>query len=208
MRQYFTLSLIFSSLLLNAQDRMEQIKDEFKSKKSSIESKFYNKDFNTVKEEYSAELANLSLDPEKAEKNEYIVHLSDRDKIVGEANKYIGVPYLWGGNTPNAFDCSGLVQWVIKKSYGINIPRTTNLQYTTWKDNMVKSTSDLKKGDLIYFKTKENTKVSHVGIYIGNNEFIHAPNKKERVKVSTLKGYWRGKFVGFMSIDTVLEGNI
>jgi len=73
---------------------------------------------------------------------------------------------------------------------------------------MVKSTSDLKKGDLIYFKTKENTKVSHVGIYIGNNEFIHAPNKKERVKVSTLKGYWRGKFVGFMSIDTVLEGNI
>jgi len=208
MRQYFTLSLIFSSLLLNAQDRMEKIKDEFKSRKSSIESKFYNKDFNTVKEEYSAELANLSLDPEKAEKNEYIVHLSDRDKIVGEANKYIGVPYLWGGNTPNAFDCSGLVQWVIKKSYGINIPRTTNLQYTTWKNNMVKSTSDLKKGDLIYFKTKENTKVSHVGIYIGDNEFIHAPNKKERVKVSTLKGYWRGKFVGFMPIDTVLEGNI
>ena len=204
MRQYVTLGLIFFSLVLKAQDRMQQIKDEFKSRKSSIESKFYNKDFNTVKEEYSAELANLSLDPEKAQKNEYVVHLSDRDKIVGEANKYIGVPYLWGGNTPDAFDCSGLVQWVIKKSYGINIPRTTNLQYTTWKNNMVKSTSDLKKGDLIYFKTVGKTPVSHVGIYLGNNEFIHAPNKKEKVKKSKLKGYWKERYVGFIPINTIL----
>lgn len=204
MRQYITLGLIFLSLVLNAQDRMQQIKNNYIARKSTIESKFYNRDFNTVKEEFSAELATISLDPEKAEKNEYIVNLSDRDKIVDEANKYIGVPYLWGGNTPDAFDCSGLVQWVIKKSYGINIPRTTNLQYTTWKNNMVKSTSDLKKGDLIYFKTMGKTPVSHVGIYLGDNEFIHAPNKKEKVKKSKLKGYWKERYVGFIPINTIL----
>ena len=76
-----------------------------------------------------------------------------------EINKYIGVPYIWGGNNPKGFDCSGLVQWTIKKTHGIQIPRTTKLQSLKWKEQLNLILNQIKVGDLIYFKTSQENKI-------------------------------------------------
>ena len=95
---------------------------------------FYIDDFETWKDK--VDLNSLSLEPEKAQKNNYTKSISNRDKIILEVNKYIGVPYIWGGSDPGGFDCSGLVQWTIKKTHDIIIPRTTRLQSSKWKNQI------------------------------------------------------------------------
>ena len=89
--------------------------------------------------------------------------------IVEEAEKYLGVPYVWGGTTPEGFDCSGLVQYVYK-SLGIDISRVT---YTQVNEGVEVSKEDLQPGDLVFFAN--NGDVHHVGIYAGNGMMIHAP---------------------------------
>jgi hypothetical protein len=102
------------------------------------------------------------------------------EELCEKALKQVGVKCVIGGNDPqNGFDCSGLIQYIFKKQ-GINIPRTSFEQYDKSKE--VKF-YDIEKGDLVFNKDK-----SHVGIYIGNNEFIHAPMIGENVKVSKLLG--------------------
>ena len=137
---------------------------------------FYTDDFLVWKNK--VDLKKIILIPEKAVVNQYKEVISNRDKITAEINKYLGVPYLWGGDNPNAFDCSGLVQWTLKKSLDLTIPRTTNQQYNYWKKIISNQYQNLKEGDLVYFKTFGNNPVSHVGIFIGNNNFIHSPKKK------------------------------
>ncbi len=101
--------------------------------------------------------------------------------IVSEAMKYIGVPYVWGGATPEGFDCSGLVQYVCK-SLGINVDRVTHEQVT----NGVKvERHNLQPGDLVFFKNDYGY-IGHVGIYVGENKFLHAPNKGDVVKITEL----------------------
>jgi len=150
------------------------------------------------------DLKKIKLDPEKAIVNSYKEILSNRVKITNEIIKYIGVPYLWGGEDPNAFDCSGLVQWTLKKSIGLTIPRTTNEQFLLWKNIINNKIEDVKKGDLIYFKIKGNNPVSHVGIFIGNNTFIHSPKTNDFVKKSQISGFWKDKLVCFLNIDLVI----
>ena len=97
-----------------------------------------------------------------------------RNKIVTEAKNHLGVPYLWGGSTPIGFDCSGFIQYVFK-SCGVSLPRTTELQVSV---GVSVSKSNLRPGDLVFLQNTYRNGVSHVGIYIGNNQMIHASSSK------------------------------
>jgi cell wall-associated NlpC family hydrolase len=115
-----------------------------------------------------------------------IVIPSITDQIAQIANGYIGVPYVWGGTTPKGFDCSGFVQYVFA-SKGIDLPRTSSQMFSSGT-----AVKELKTGDLVFFA---NGSISHVGIYLGNGNFISATN--HGVKVETLwGGYWGGRYVG------------
>lgn len=101
-------------------------------------------------------------------------------QAVEVSKSYLGTPYVWGGTTPKGFDCSGLVQYTYKQ-VGVNISRTT---YTQVKEGRQVAKDELKVGDLVFF-AKAND-VHHVGIYIGEEQFIHAPQTGEVVKITNL----------------------
>lgn len=111
-------------------------------------------------------------------------------QLVGIANQYRGVPYVFGGNTPSGFDCSGFTRYVYS-AVGIELPRMADEQYGIGD---YVSMSNLQPGDLVFFSTYAPG-VSHVGIYIGDNQFINASN--DGVSVASLNsGYWAARYVG------------
>ena len=112
--------------------------------------------------------------------------------IVATAKKYIGVPYVWGGSSPSGFDCSGLVQYAFK-AHGINLPRTSKQQWTVGK---LISKADLKPGDLVFFANTYTTGISHVGIYVGDNQFIHASSSRGVMISSLSNTYWAAHYYG------------
>jgi cell wall-associated NlpC family hydrolase len=97
------------------------------------------------------------------------------------AARYLGIPYVWGGESPAGFDCSGLVSYVYAQ-LGVSLPHYTVSQWNATEPIPV---SDLEPGDLVFFNG-----LSHVGIYIGGGQFIHAPHTGTVVQVATLAGYW------------------
>ena len=117
-----------------------------------------------------------------------------RFHAIAAAKKQIRKKYRWGGSTPRTgFDCSGLTQYAFK-SANITIPRTAAAQY---KHTKRISLSKMQAGDLIFFHTRRTrARVNHVGIYLGNGRFIHAPRRGKRVSVAKLSKYWRRKAVG------------
>ncbi len=106
----------------------------------------------------------------------------------------IGVDYRYGGNSPESgLDCSGLVRYVFQEVTGVTLPRTT--KEMSGLGRKVKM-PDLKPGDLVFFNTRRFA-FSHVGIYLGDNRFIHAPSRGNEVEVSTLSAtYWQKHFDG------------
>ena len=114
------------------------------------------------------------------------------NSLVDTAKKYLNTPYVWGGATPKGFDCSGLMQYVYKQN-GINISRTSQEQF---KNGTAIDKSNLQPGDLVFFKGSDGTASApgHVGMYIGNNQYIQAPKTGDVVKISNLSG--RGDYVG------------
>ena len=115
--------------------------------------------------------------------------ISKGNEVVNYAYKFLGKPYVYGANGPNAFDCSGLTQYVYNK-FGAGLSRTT---YTQVEEGTKVKRSDLKAGDLVFFNTEGS--ISHVGIYIGDGEFIHAPRTGKPVMVSSLSdGYYSEKY--------------
>lgn len=117
-----------------------------------------------------------------------------KQTIIKTAKKMLGIKYRYGGTSPyQGFDCSGLVQYS-HKAAGIDLPRTTGQQYKAAKRI---SRRYLKAGDLVFFKIAISRAVSHVGIYLGNNKFIHAPSSGKHVKISSMKEkYWQKHFTG------------
>ncbi|MHB8074161.1 C40 family peptidase [Desulfosporosinus fructosivorans] len=120
---------------------------------------------------------------------------SKASAIIATGKQYIGVKYLYGGTTPSGFDCSGFVQYVFAKN-GINLPRVSRDQY---KVGTSVSFSNLKPGDLVFFSLAKNGVVDHVGIYVGNGQFINASSSKG-VTIYTLGTYWKSAYLGARSI--------
>ena len=117
------------------------------------------------------------------------------DKVLNFASQQLGKPYVWGAQGPNSFDCSGLTYYVYKNAAGITLPRTSVEQS---KYGTTVSKSNLKAGDLIFFDTSgpNDGGVSHVGIYVGNGQMIHASSSQKKiVKVSVETSYWNNAFV-------------
>lgn len=112
--------------------------------------------------------------------------------IVKEGKKHLGVRYLYGGTTPKGFDCSGFTSYTFKKKK-VKLPRTAAEQYKKGKSV---SKKNLKAGDLVFFKTTSKTKISHVGIYVGNNKFIHSAGKGVSVTSINDPYYWKSKYAG------------
>jgi len=124
------------------------------------------------------------------------IHVKNRrNNIIEIAKTKLGRKYVWGAvGQRGTFDCSGFTSYVYKKK-GINIPRTSLRQSRYGKYIARRS---LKKGDLIFFDTSRRRKgyVNHVGIYIGNGEFIHASSAKKKVVVSKLSKFYAQRYVG------------
>ena len=116
-----------------------------------------------------------------------------RQDIITTAQKFVGKVYIWGGSTPRGFDCSGLTYFVYKLN-GIELPRVSWLQFRNSIGKKIKK-SELVQGDLVFFETYRSGP-SHVGIYIGNNRFIHA-SPKYGVTVSDLnEPYFKARYIG------------
>jgi hypothetical protein len=118
---------------------------------------------------------------------------SNQEAVVNIAKSNIGVPYVYGGTTPNGFDCSGFIRFVFGE-IGIDLPRTASDQYQV---GATVSKANLEPGDLVFFeKTYNKAGVTHAGIYIGNNEFISATTSKG-IKIDSLSNtYWGPKYYG------------
>jgi len=102
------------------------------------------------------------------------------EKAAAVALEQVGVPYRYGGTTTSGFDCSGLVQFSYRKA-GKNVPRTTG---QLWSSSTSIDRDDLQAGDLLFFSF--DGKMSHVGMYVGKHQFVHAPSSGRTVTVATL----------------------
>jgi cell wall-associated NlpC family hydrolase len=127
----------------------------------------------------------------KTEKNNETVPSSD---LITYAKSFIGTPYVWGGTTPSGFDCSGFLMYVYKNQ-GINIPRTVS---DIW--SVGNSVDSLQVGDLVFFETYKKGP-SHAGIYLGNQQFLHA-GSSSGVTISDMTiNYWSTRYLGAKRIN-------
>ena len=115
------------------------------------------------------------------------------DQIVALAKQNLGVPYKWGGTSPSGFDCSGFVYYVLN-TLGIKASRTLTTMYAQGTEV---SKSELKPGDIVFFKNTYKSGLSHVGIYVGGGQFIHAPSSGKVVSYADLySDYYTSHYYG------------
>ncbi|TBR15850.1 C40 family peptidase [Rugosibacter aromaticivorans] len=119
--------------------------------------------------------------------------------VIDKAVALLGIPYRFGGNTPESgFDCSGFVRHVFRTGFGLILPRSALEQS---KAGQPVPATDLKPGDLVFFNTMRRA-FSHVGIYLGNDQFVHAPHTGDRVRVDSMSdSYWMQRFNGARRVN-------
>lgn len=117
-----------------------------------------------------------------------------QNQFANAALNYLGVKYRYGGNAPTSgFDCSGLVTYVAEKSLGLKLPRQS-AEMARLGQNVHRN--DLQKGDLVFFNTS-GKRYSHVGIYLGDNKFVHAPRTGSVVRIESMNiAYWKKRYNG------------
>ena len=131
------------------------------------------------------------IESAKKQQAQVITATNGGQKIANLAKSLLGTPYKYGGASPTGFDCSGLVYYTHGK-FGIRTPRTSVQQHKYAKTIKL---SELHSGDLVFF-TLNKKNVSHVGIYIGKGQFIHAPKSGKRVAINNLNDdFWRPRIV-------------
>jgi cell wall-associated NlpC family hydrolase len=114
--------------------------------------------------------------------------------VVDEACSLRGTRYRMGGVSRSGFDCSGFVRYILGNAGGVNLPRTALEQYYQGASIALNA---LKPGDLVFFRNTYRRGISHVGIYIGNGQFIHAANPREGVRLDSLnESYYASHFAG------------
>ena len=137
----------------------------------------------------------VEAETEQEQEEESIASASSEGKEVVEfAKKYLGYKYVAGGSSPSTgFDCSGFTTYVFR-NFGVSLNRSSKDQI---KNGTAVSKSNLQPGDIVIFKNQGKTAIGHVGIYIGNGNFIHAANKKEGVVITALSSsYYSQRYVG------------
>jgi cell wall-associated NlpC family hydrolase len=127
---------------------------------------------------------------------------AERSEALLQALLALGLDYRYGGNSPvTGFDCSGLVAHVYRAAWGIRLPRNTLAQSEA---GVPVSLSELQAGDLVFYDTLKRP-YSHVGIYLGDGRFVHAPKSGARVRVESLQSaYWAQRFSGARRIEPPL----
>lgn len=128
--------------------------------------------------------------------------VSSDNALVSEALNYLGIRYRFGGNSPDTgFDCSGLVTYTAERSLGLKLPRNAA---EIAQQGVSVSKSELKAGDLVFFNTM-GRRYSHVGIYLGDDRFVHSPSSGGVVRVENMTlAYWSKRYNGARRIDTSL----
>lgn len=134
----------------------------------------------------------------------FVDHSIGREEISIEAMSLIGIPYRWGGNTPDSgFDCSGLVRYVVGRAADVNLPRTT--ADISRRGESIEP-DEIAPGDLIFFNTTGRAH-SHVGIYVGKLRFVNAPSTGGTVRLDYLTTpYWGKRFDGIRRVAPALKG--
>lgn len=112
--------------------------------------------------------------------------------ILSYARRWLGFPYHYGGSSPKGFDCSGFTAFVFR-FFGYDLPRSSVEQSNIGREII---REELVAGDLLFFRTLSSTRINHVGLYLGDGQFIHASSGRGRVIISPLnEGYYNGRFV-------------
>ena len=126
--------------------------------------------------------------------------------LVMNALGLIGVRYLFGGNSPESgLDCSGFVRYVFNDTFGFMLPRRS---VEMSQVGATVAANDLRPGDLVFFNTMRHT-FSHVGIYIGDNKFVHAPSTGSKIRVDDMRAaYWVTRYNGARRIDDSARGSV
>lgn len=133
--------------------------------------------------------------------NTQAINADTRKRIIRRAHELIGTPYKWGGmSEAKGFDCSGLLVYLFRSEAGIEIPRTTTSMIDN--DYLPVSRHELEPGDAVFFDNKRNGRVDHVGLYIGENRFVHAPRTGTKIRIDSLDNrYWNHRYFDARRFD-------